>query len=170
MNQRCAGCQRSFDAGHHRQRVVVDFDQRQRLFGDLVADGGNHGHALAPIAHLVIEDVLVARERGIARRRGAVVQHARYVVVGQHRLDAGQGARLRGIDAADGGVRDGGAQGAREQHAGQAQVARIARAAGDLFDHIAAPCRGADDVEAHRAAPDVRICLAAAATASIILV
>jgi len=63
------------------------------LVFDATAPGGVSGHggdAFAPVAHLAVEDVLVASHRGRARVRRAVMQHPRHVLVREHRLDAGK--------------------------------------------------------------------------------
>ena len=81
VNGRGAGAQRVLDGEHRGQLLVLDVDQVERLLGDLFARRGDGGDALAPVAHLAVEDVLVAGHRGRARMRRAGMQHARHVFV-----------------------------------------------------------------------------------------
>jgi hypothetical protein len=120
-------------------------DQAERLFGDVLGGRGDDGDALAPVAHAVVEDVLVAGDRRRARMRRAGVQHARHVLVRQHRLHAGQRERLRGVDALDLRVRDLRAQRLAVQQADVAHVGDVARVAGHLGGQVGALDAGADD-------------------------
>ena len=166
-----------FDGEHCRQRLVGNLDQIDSLLRDLLAHRCHCSHALAPVAHRVIENVLVARHRRRTRMRRAVVQHPRYILMRQYRLDPGQGQRLADINAENAGMRDVRALETRMQHAGQGQVAGIHRLSGDLADHIGTLDAVADDGKvllrwrsrgAHAASP--RSWRAAALTASMILV
>ena len=167
MQQRRTGCQRVFHREDGGQRLVVDLDQVQRRFGDLFRGGRHHGHAFAPVTHLAVQDVLVGRQRGRTRVRRAGVQHARHVLVRQHRLHAGQRQRPRRVDAPDVGVCHLAAQRARVQHARQLDVAGVLRRSGDLAQQVDTLDAVADDgAVAHLATPS----RAVTSMASMILV
>ena len=60
---RRSGGQRRLNRGHDRQHVIIDVDQVERFFGDLLTDRRNRGDTLAPESHLAIKDVLIPRQR-----------------------------------------------------------------------------------------------------------
>ncbi len=150
MNERRPGAQRFFHRENGRQCLVLDFDEVERLFRDLLADGSDRGDAIAPVADFVIEDVLVLGHRRGARMGRSVVEDARHVVVREHRLHAGKRKRLRRIDAPDPRVSDGAALDLGVQHARQRDVAGIPRLAGHLAQGVDALDAVTDDREVHR--------------------
>ena len=170
VNLRCPFGHCRFQRRHYRERLVDHINQCQRFLGDFLTDGCDGGDGLAPVAHLAVENVLVLGQRSVARGGRAVVQHARHILVRQHRLDPGVRECTAGVDRNDVGVCHRTAQRTGVEHAGQAHVASIAGAASDLFDHIPAACRGADDIEGHDPPPAWRRSCAAPSTASKILV
>ena len=53
MQQRRVGLHRLGDVDHVRQDLVLDLDQAQCLLGDGVGGGGDGGHGMAFIEHLL---------------------------------------------------------------------------------------------------------------------
>ena len=81
-----------------REHFVFDFDEAEGLFGDLDGVGGNRGHPVADVAHLVVEAHLVVGERvGVALAAGCVAD-SWHVPMMQDGFDTGQCERLRIVD------------------------------------------------------------------------
>src|SRR6266545_1758068 len=70
------GRERLLDGERGRELLVLDLDQLERLLGDFLARRGYGRDAFAPVAHLGVENVLVARHRRRARVRRPIVQYA----------------------------------------------------------------------------------------------
>ena len=175
--QICDGArlQRLFRIEHERQHFVVDGDQPQRLFGDVAIDGGDGRHRLADEAHRIVErvaallgdllDLVVVLPAAGDRARAP---DDRAVLVREHRLDAGQRQRLRGVDRCGCGRADAGcAARARTACPGSADVAGVGGLAGDALD--ARRCAGsrgrrssALDVVRRAASSIIAICRAPA--------
>jgi hypothetical protein len=100
------------------QFLVLDPDVVERIARDLLADGGDGGHLFAGEA-----------DRAFGQDAALLVMHAphraRRVGPGQHRLDARQRQRRRGIDGDDARMRIGAAQHRCVQHARDLEVARV---------------------------------------------
>ena len=99
-----------------RQRLELHLDQAQRALGDLLRLGRDRRDAIADKPHLAVQADEVQRAGdGVRLARGG--EHdARHILVGQHRMDAGQGARLADVDALDPAVCDGAVQDLAHQH------------------------------------------------------
>ena len=69
MKQCCFGCCRSLRVDHDLQRLVLDVNERHRVFGNVAAFRNDDRNRLANIANLV------DRQRRIGRRM--VVRHSR---------------------------------------------------------------------------------------------
>jgi hypothetical protein len=142
--------------------LVMDVDLRgQRL--DLVVDGGqllvfggdrlhgllghvrigrqHHGDGLADEAHLLVrEDRLVVERRAVIGVRNDGLD----VVDRDDAIDAGDLLRRAGVDRLDAAMRDGAAEDLGMQHAGQAEIMGVLRAARDFFARFKAGQRAAD--------------------------
>ena len=122
-----AGLHRVAGVAHRRQRLVVDLDRGRGVFGEMAAVGNHHGDGLADVADFV------AGQRNLrARRPDRRIGHQhrdlaggdarRHVVGGEHRVNAGHGARRGAVDLAEAGM---GVRAPHErgvQHAGQVHV------------------------------------------------
>ncbi|MNK95796.1 hypothetical protein D3C87_1160520 [compost metagenome] len=171
VDQRGAGRGGIVHGEHGGQWLVFDLDQLHGARGDLLADGGHGGHAFAPVAHLVVEDVLVAGDRGGARVRRARVQHARHVLMGEHGLHAGQRQCGRGVDAADACMGHIAALHLGVEQAGERHVGDVLRVAGDLVEQVRALDAVSDHGVGHRVASGAwRRVSAVCSMASMILV
>ena len=51
VHQRAAGAHGSFGVDHVRQRVVINFDQFRRIFGQRARIGNHRHHPFAAVAH-----------------------------------------------------------------------------------------------------------------------
>ena len=131
--------ERIVDAG---QRLVLDAHELGRLGGDLGRLGGDGHHGLALEAHAPLGQHGLRGEHGARRRLGHAPGqlHAervlRHVRVGEHRDDAGQGARRARVDADDarGGVRA--PHDPAVEHAGHREVARVDGTAAHLLPGV----------------------------------
>ena len=123
------------------QLFVFDFDQLQRLLGDLRRIGQHRGDRIADIAHLVDGD-----DRLILVGRAILEVEALDVIARQGRDNAGQLFGFRGIDLDQSRVRHRAAQYPRMGHARQLDIAGIDRLAADFFDGVDPVRIGADDV------------------------
>ncbi len=150
---RGAGLERVLGIEHERQRLVVDRNQLQGLFGRVTIDRGDRRHRLADESHGIVERVpavlrdlldlfVVLRAAG----NGPGAPEDRAVVVRDDRLHAGHGQRLRRVDPDDARVRMRASQDARVEHAGQLDVAAVGRLA----------CRPLDRVDAMRGVAERR--------------
>ena len=140
------GCMVAMGSKTGGQHFILDFDQVERGPGDVGRLGGDDGHAVAHVAHLVVERDLIPRMRvgpGLAARS---VDDARDILVGQHGMHAGQRPRPAGVDARDAGMGMRAGQQGRVQHAGQIDVIGKNRLALDQLDRIHLHLRPADHV------------------------
>ncbi|MEJ2211151.1 MAG: hypothetical protein P8129_19210 [Anaerolineae bacterium] len=128
-------------AGSHRQGLVLDLDQVQRLAGDLGRVGGHHGHRVAQVADLVVA------QHGPVVVDQAVSVAARHVGVGQHGAHAGQSLGLAGVDGQDAGVGIFGPQRGAVQHALEGVIVRELGRARHLVHGVGPRVRVANDVQ-----------------------
>ena len=119
-----------------RQDLVIYHNQRQCTLGDLQRFGRDDRHPIAHMAHLAVERRLIVRVRLRVALPTAGVQHARYIVVGQHRVDAFQRARGRGVNRTDAGMGVGTGEQRAVQHTGQRHVIGEDRAPLGQLDRI----------------------------------
>ena len=118
-DDRGAGVERPLGVDHHRQRLVLDVDQLQRVPGRVPVLGHDERDLLALEAHLVGgQDRL--RVLGDGGHPGQPERGQ--VLPGDHGLDPGVGLGRRGVDRDDPGVRERAAQDRAVQHAGQLDV------------------------------------------------
>ena len=185
MHERGALGQGSLRVGHRGQRLVLHLDELERVLGQVAAVRDDDRDALADVPYLVRRQAAP----GVPRRVGAEVGH-RIAQFGRlrardHRVHAGCGLGLGGLDPYDPGVRVRAAQHGRVQSAGGDPVGDVAAAAEqelrvlDAADRLADPApfaglvadggRGGGPVDGgHEAVSFVaRIRAAAAITASV---
>ena len=149
---RCALRHGGQHVDHRGQHLVVDFDQRQRLFCHLRTRGGYGGHGVTTVESLIggqhiVAQVLDAR-RTLAQVDDLVVgSRCRQVGAGDDGAYAGQGHGFAGVDATNARVRVGTAQHLAEEHAGQTDVGAIDGASRDLVDSIVADGTRAENLE-----------------------
>jgi len=132
VQQRRIRPDRGFRIDHDRQRLEIDLDQFERVFGEIAALGHHRDHRLADIAHLAL------RQRN--QRRGVIVRHARCgeqrfdaafeIGAGKHRHHAGRRARRRALDRQDTRMRMVAAAEGDMQHARRRPVVDVAAVAG----------------------------------------
>ena len=185
VHQRGAVGQGALRVGHRRQRLVLDLDELQRVLRQVTAVRDDDRDALADVPHLLRRQAAP----GVPRRVGAEVGHriAQFGGLGasDHRVHAGCGLGLVGLDPHDPGVRVRAAQHGRVQGAGGDPVGDVAAAAEqelrvlDAADRLAHPAplgglvadggRGGGPVDGGHEAVSfvVRIRAAAAITASV---
>ena len=129
---------------HRGQLLELDFDQRQRALGDLLGLGRDRGDPVAHVAHLAIQaDEIQRAGDGVRLARGGE-DHARHIEVGQHRMHAGQRARLADVDVFDGAVCDRAVQDFADQHAAHLDVGDERGLALGQLDRIDLRLRHAD--------------------------
>ena len=126
-----------------RSGSYVDLDQLARALRRLLVDRGHGRHRIADHADLVDAERLLVLGDG----QDAEL-HGRQVAPGDDRVDAGQGARPRGVDALDQRVGVAAPQELPVGHAGQHHVVGEARLADDLGPGIDLGKRLADDRKA----------------------
>ena len=185
VHQRGPGVQRALRVGDRGQRFVFDLDQLQRVLGQVAAVRDDHRDALAGVADLLRGQAAP----GVLGRVGPEVGHRVTQLgglrPGDHRVHAGCGQGLGGLDPHDPGVRvraaqHGGVQGARGDPVGDVaapaeQELRVLDAADGLahpgpLGGVVADRRGASAVgSGHGAASSLvaRIRAAALITASV---
>jgi hypothetical protein len=126
MDERGPRLHRLLEIGDRGQRLVVDLDQAGGLGGDLGRERRDTGDDLALEAHDVLgEQVSILHEGAEA--------HVGQLVLRHDRDDAGQGARLRGVDAQDARVRVIRVAEPRVRHTGEIEVGRVPAGARDLL-------------------------------------
>ena len=133
--QRRVFLHRLVDVDRVRQHLVIDIDQRQRLFGGGGVDRGDGGDRMALIEHLLARHDVARHVPEIDRDPlGADILEfvVREILRGHDRLDARQRRGLRGVDRADAGMRVRRAQDPADDRAGHRVVGGIHRLAGDL--------------------------------------
>ena len=150
VDQEGIGLLRILDAEQRRQRLVLHLDQRGSFGCRRLIERGNGGDFVADVV-----DDLVAEQRLL----DAHVE-LRGIGMGDHRLDARQGQRSRGVDAQDPRARMRTAHDLRVQHAGQHHVVGEQRAAAELVRAIQPGLVVPDDGEiaflSHRAPPPLQ--------------
>ncbi len=111
------GLQRIGGPQREGQRLVLDFDQLQRVLGEVAVRRNHHRHRLADIAHLADRDrpALDVGPHACKQRRTKV----RHILGRDHRRDALRGARGTRIDGTDHGMRM-----RRAQHGGVQRARR----------------------------------------------
>ncbi len=134
--------QRILDGHEGAQRLVLHLDQLGRALGRLLVHRGHRRDRVADHAHLLhAERFLVLRHRQDAEL------HARQVVPGDHRVDAGQRAGARRVDALDERVRMRAAQQLAVGHPRHHHVVGELGLADDLGPRVDLGQRLADDRE-----------------------
>ena len=124
-----------------RQLVVFGGDEVHRFFRHVRVGREHHCHRLANVAHLV------QRKHGLIVERRSVVRirhHGLYFRRGDNAVHAGHGPRGSRVDAPDAPVRNARAEDLGVEHAGQAQVVHVLRAAGNLEPRLEPRHRAAD--------------------------
>ena len=118
------------------QFLVFHFDQRQGALGDFLGLGGHRGNPVAHETHLAIQadEIQRAGDRVGLARRG--MHDAGDILIGQHRMDAGQRARLAHVNVLDEAVRDGAVEQLADQHAAHLHVGHKGRLALHQFDGV----------------------------------
>lgn len=119
--------------GDDGEFAVVDADLGGGAAGGLGVVGGDERDGFA-----VVADPAVGEDGGVLDLQPVVLHLGRQVVVGEHRVDAGGGERLGGVDGDDLGVGDGGAQGVAPEHVLVPHVGGVRELAGDLEDAVRA--------------------------------
>ncbi len=144
--QQRAGARGLDRIGDDGQRLEIDRDQLGGVLGEIAAFRHDPDDRLADVTHLV------ARER--QDRRRAIALHARgreqrrdlaQILRGQHRDDAGRGARRRAVDRTDARMRVLAAAERDMQHARDLPVVSIAAEPGEQARVLGAPDARADD-------------------------
>ena len=135
VHQRRARFDCGFDAGHRRQLLVVDVNQRQRFLGNCNVHRRHRRHRLADVAHLIDGDhrpaVIDRVQIGDIRRR-------------QHRDDTGQRLGLRGVNRAEPRMGKSASQDFSIKHSRN----------GDITDKFRRACDFLDTVDALDTVPD----------------
>ena len=146
VHHRGAGLDRLLHIEHSGQRIVVDPHLGECGIGGGLAVGHHRHDRLALVAHLVDcqHRLVVLAEADQAQQRVLVDGD---VGGADHPLDARIALRSRYVDRPDAGVRMRAAQHLEMQQALEGMVVEIARAAGDVAQHILALPRLAHLVE-----------------------
>ncbi len=156
--------ERVVDLDRPRQHFVIDLDQLAGLRRDRFRGGGHGGDGVAGEQRLFARHHVAAHPAHVldAEHDRFVEREIDDVARGDHRLDAGQRFRLRGVDRLDARVRMRAAQHLAPDHAGHIGVGGKRRAARDLVDAVRANGALADPLvvgnDVHCAAP----CISAA--------
>ena len=158
VNHRRLGRHRILHVRNGLERLVLDLDQVERVFGDVRVSRGDRRDRVPAVERLVRgEDVVEHPAR--AGRLALAEVHRRIVLprevgVRDHRGHSGQRLRLRGIDVVDQRVGVRAAQHAAVEHPRQPHVGAVDRATVDLVDTVGADRRAADDLELRALAYD----------------
>ncbi len=145
MDLRCVRLHRLERIEDRGQNFVFDLDRLKGLLRRDLIDGGDRCNFLADVNHPSAREYLLVWR--IARRLHEAVLDALGVVHRDHRLDAGQGGRLRGVQPHDAGMRVRATQNASDQHAWQFDILGVDGAASDLVGPVLAADALADIVE-----------------------
>ena len=104
MDARGPGRERGLQIRHHRQRLVLDLDERLRVLGDVAAVGDDEGHHLSDVADFVDGEgplrAAVGQGRVRDQQRRGLVQLAE-IGGREHEMDAGHAAGGRRVDPGD---------------------------------------------------------------------
>ena len=147
---------RLFQTDHRRQRLKLDGNVAQRIFGEIAALREYDRERLADMADLVlgerhlgalIEDRVLDRRRRHQQRTGRPI--GAEIGGGIDRDNAVAGARRGDIDRADAGMREIAAQKCRVHHAGQFDVVDEQRLAAQQPRVLVATDRRAETARAH---------------------
>ena len=126
---------------HHRQRLVVDLDQVERVARDKSVLGHHHRHRIADETDLAHRQrawrVDVVRDPASLPGAGQRVD-IHHIFAGDHGDDAGQRLGLRGVDALDVGMGVGTAQNGGVRHAMEFDIVEVVTFAGDQLGIFAA--------------------------------
>jgi len=106
--------------GHRRQRLVLDPDQADGVFGDVAGVRYHQHHRLADVADFSERDATLLHRRIGEARQGRCFPGR--VLAGYHGNDARQGGRRAAVDRFDAGVRVRASQHGRARHVGQRDV------------------------------------------------
>ena len=150
-----SGRERRLRAAHRLQGLVLDVDHGGAVLGHVAIAGDDDGHRLADVAHLA------ARERRpvarlVERRCRGVVLHAQgrqqlgEIVTRDHRVHAREGARPRGVDASQHGMRLGAGDERGDQLAGELDVVQVAPASRQQARILDRPHRRSDGARSRR--------------------
>ena len=123
MHERGALGHPGLGVGHGGQRRVLDLDERDRVLGDVAGLGGDHGHGLAEVAHLLDRDRVLHHLLGA--EPGERADDARGTPGRSARRARPEGPSPPCVDRDDPGVRVRRAQHRGVQHAGQPQVVDV---------------------------------------------
>ena len=134
--------------GDRRQRLDVDLDQAQRIFGDPGGIGEHEGEDLADIAHLAFGDHRLPERLEIRQwlQPHGNARHAVADILGRdHAVHAGKRAGSGIVDRADAAMGDGAAQERRVQHVLAREIVDILSAAAEEAEIFEAFDRAADE-------------------------
>ena len=134
VDERRARLRRSDEIDRRRLGRIVDRDQVQRVLGEIAAVGDHQRHRLADETHLArCQRPMGARldEAGVLveQRHGRV--GGAQVLVGNHRMHAGERERRARLDAREARLGVGAAEHRRVQHVGETNVVDEARPPGE---------------------------------------
>ncbi len=136
---RCS--QRLFRVGDRGQRLVVDFDQVERLLGRPLVPRDHRGDGIAHVPHLLAAQRLLV----LADRQDAEL--AADVAPGEHEVDARRRFGLAGVDATDPRMGVWRSQELAVQHARKFDVIGKDRTTRDFGSPVHPAARGPDDGE-----------------------
>ncbi len=88
---------------HGLQHLILDLDEGGGLLRDRFALGGDHGHLVADVAHVFVEDEAVVWTRLRVALSCPRYGNARAVLPGEHAGDSGKRERLDGVDRENAG-------------------------------------------------------------------
>ncbi len=143
--QRRVGRHRLEGIDKHRQGLVLDLDQFDRVGGGIAVLGDDEGDFLVLEQHLLLRQ----HRLHVAGEGRHVVQAERLQLGGgQHRDDAGQRHRLGGIDLLDPRMAIGRAHEIAVEHAGQLQIVDVVALALDEADVLDALALAAHALQA----------------------
>ena len=156
VDERRARLRRSDEIDRRRLGRIVDRDQVQRVLGEIAAVGDHQRHRLAHETHPArCQRLMGARvnESGIfvEQRHGRV--GGAQVLVGNHRVHAGERERGARIDAREARLGVGAAEHRRVQHARQVDVVDEARPPGEQTRILAPLDRLPDQPRGHESSP-----------------
>jgi hypothetical protein len=119
-----------------RHYFVLYLDETEGLFGNLLCFSSDGRYTIAHVAHFGVkaEGIQGARDGMTLTSRGT--SHARYILIGQHSMDAGQSTGLAGVNATDTSVRIGAAQQFTDEHTSHFHISGEGRLALDQFHSV----------------------------------
>jgi hypothetical protein len=134
VDQRSVGLKRFLFIQNGRKLLIVGFNQREGLFGNVFVQSGDRGYRIADKAHLVeCDNGLIAKYPAVS----AAVRFSRAEIFpGEHRCNTREAQSFRGVDVSQASMSERAPEDFADEHSRKLEVEHIVDAAGNPFHRI----------------------------------